>query len=331
MLALVLFPAVVEGQTNTCNANISIDYPPTGSGFNNVGSIDPVRLTLTTGSIQGGTQISITSVAFDLDCRSRICTSPFGDACFCAENTVCSSNCNTGALCINAGTTCFDDGNVAGYCDHNTDPSQCDPITTNCASVAWSGALDPNNPNRVIFTASPALVLSANDATGCFLQFDVRKLAPVSNDATPLRIEQVASYLNAQCDNGLASSSAQSGAIQIDPTPTPSPSPTNTATNTPTATPTSTPTTTPTATPTSTPTNTPTQTPTSTPTNTPTQTPTRTPTSTPTNTVPPPTPTFTPPPIPVVESPASPFGLLLIAVLVLSMGWMLRRVGRQRP
>lgn len=95
----------------------------------------------------------------------------------------------------------------------------------------------------------------------------------------------------------------------------------------PTPTPTSTPTQTPTPTPTNTPTftNTPTNTPTPTPSNTPTNTPTRTPTPTPTPTTPP---TPTPPPIPVVPSPTSPAGILLILGLSVSIGWMLRRVGR---
>jgi hypothetical protein len=39
----------------------------------------------------------------------------------------------------------------------------------------------------------------------------------------------------------------------------------------------------------------------------------------------PPTPTFTPPPIPVVSSPTSPAGLLLIIGLALAIGWMIRR------
>lgn len=94
------------------------------------------------------------------------------------------------------------------------------------------------------------------------------------------------------------------------PTPTQTPTQTNTATQTPTYTPTSTPTDTPT--------------PTSTPTHTATRTPTSTPTVTPTFTVPP-TATPTSPPVPVVPSPTSPAGMLLISALGLSIAWMLRR------
>ena len=102
--------------------------------------------------------------------------------------------------------------------------------------------------------------------------------------------------------------------LVIEATPTPTHTATNTATNTPTATPT------PTNTPTATATNTPTLTPTQTPTRTPTNTPTITPTSTPTNTV-----TPTSPPIPVVPSPMSPAGLVMVSGLILAILWMLRR------
>ena len=123
------------------------------------------------------------------------------------------------------------------------------------------------------------------------------------------------------------------------PAPIPTATPTNTPTNTPTETPTETPTQTPTNTPTETPTETPTPTPTQTPTNTPTQTPTNTPTNTPTAT---PTPTDTPtrtftatvtptrPPIPVVSSPFSPSGLMMIGGLAIGLLWALRRLAWSR-
>ncbi len=110
-------------------------------------------------------------------------------------------------------------------------------------------------------------------------------------------------------------------------TPTPTPTPTSTSTSTPTETPTNTPT--PTETPTNTFTNTPTSTETPTNTPTPTETPTNTPTptETPTRTF---TPTTTPtrPPIPLVSSPFSPSGLLLIGGLAIGLLWSLRRLGR---
>jgi len=99
------------------------------------------------------------------------------------------------------------------------------------------------------------------------------------------------------------------------PTPTETPTQTSTATQTATQTATNTPTQTPT--------------PTSTPTQTATRTATNTATVTPTFTVPP-TATPTSPPVPVVPSPTSPAGMLLISALGLSIAWMLRRGATQR-
>jgi hypothetical protein len=107
--------------------------------------------------------------------------------------------------------------------------------------------------------------------------------------------------------------------IVIPPTETP----TNTPTNTPTQTATRTETNTATATSTSTATNTPTST--FTPSPTPTDTATRTATPTATNTPPP---TNTRPPIPVVPSPASPAGMLMIGGLGIGLLWALRRLGK---
>jgi type VI secretion system secreted protein VgrG len=122
------------------------------------------------------------------------------------------------------------------------------------------------------------------------------------------------------------------GTLADTPTGTPTGTATATLTSTPAATPTDTPSETPTGTPTDTPTVTPTVTATNTPTATPTITPTNTPTATPTNT---PavsaTATRTRPPIPVVATPSSGAGLLLISGLALSILWMLRRSARLTP
>lgn len=95
--------------------------------------------------------------------------------------------------------------------------------------------------------------------------------------------------------------------------------------NTPTPTVTDTPTNTPTPTNTNTPTNTPTPTDTNTPSPTPTDTPTRTPTNTFTPTA---TDTPTRPPVPVIPSPASPAGAVMILSLGVGLLWALRRFGR---
>lgn len=134
---------------------------------------------------------------------------------------------------------------------------------------------------------------------------------------------------------------AQQNGIFNSPTPTNTPTNTPTPTNTNTPTQTPTPTNTNTPTPTNTPTNTRTNTPTPTNTNTPTSTNTPTATNTPTNTFTPTlTPTLTPtrtptatpsntrPPVPVIPTPTSPSGMLLIGGLGLAMLWALSRARR---
>jgi len=243
---------------------------------NTVGSVDTLRLTLTTGGITGGTlnQLTIQQVFFDLDCTK---TSLPG---------------------------CTDDGPVINYMGDST-------ISTNCpGGVSWASNSvgGGTNPNHVVFQATPHVVLNANDSTGCYIQFQIRKESG-SNDSTPGKIEQRAGYAVADCDNGLSSSGLQTADLPF-------------ATVTPTFTPTDTPTITPTPTPTDTPTLTPTPTDTPTLTATPTSTPTRT--STPTQTLTP-SPTVTRPPVPVIASPTSTSGLFMIAVVALALGWALRR------
>ncbi len=125
---------------------------------------------------------------------------------------------------------------------------------------------------------------------------------------------------NPSCTDPLPAVVSSSGRSDSQPAPPP---PTSTPTNTPTTTPTATNTATNTATPTFTATNTLTPTSTATPSNTATETATRT--NTPTNTPTPP-PTNTRPPIPVVPSPTSPAGLVMIIGLGGGLLWALRRM-----
>jgi len=189
---------------------------------------------------------------------------------------------------------------------------------------------DPNVPGGMNFTIGPpnattgevefipdsgnVILTSPSGAfPSCTIDFfvDVLKLPrdgdPVQPNAQTHQLGRVSAT------TGIVSATGTGSGLTTVVAPTPTP--TNTPTNTPTPTPTNTPT------PTTTRTNTPTGTPTSTPTSTPTRTSTPTPTLTP-------TPTPSPPPIPVVPSPTSPAGIVLILGLSLSIGWMLRRVGR---
>jgi hypothetical protein len=363
LLAVVLVSgSPSSGQMgDTCTG--VIDIGSTQPSFNNLGSIDRITLTFGTISITNGTKLTVDSAFFNLDCRNAGCVGDFNRDCTVANQAVDCAG--FGNLCfVFAAPQCVDDGAVVGF-DGNitTTCKTClagsragfacevdgDCPTSSCTGTAITftpsfRCVSGSNPdavctdgggecmgggtcdlNKVVFTMSPAFILPPGDASTCKLEFDVEKLSSMSNDTTPLTIEQVTGYTGV-CDNSAPGAAPNiSGALPIDPTPTPTGTATNTPTVTPTRTPTNTPTVTPTRTPTNTPTVTPTFTPTSTPTLTPTATPTRTPTSTPTFTLPP---SPTRPPIPVVSSPASPAGMILILGLAVAIAFSLRRLAR---
>jgi hypothetical protein len=183
-------------------------------------------------------------------------------------------------------------------------------LSTGCPAIASNHISGTSSPNELVFTLTPPLVVTHDTLASCVFTFQVTKMAGSDPDATPFEIEQRALFTGATCDNGLDATNVVTGSLSE---ATPTTTPTNTATNTPTQT--------PTQTPTNTATNTPTQTATRTVTNTPTQTPTLTPTQTPTSTR---------PPVPVVPSPTSPAGLLLVTGLGVSIAWMLSRMARGR-
>jgi hypothetical protein len=175
-------------------------------------------------------------------------------------------------------------------------------------------SITPNDAMGAVVLGSPM-----SPTAGCLIAFTVDVLNLPTKDANAgapfLQTNQLGSVEATSSVTGLPGTGTGTAQVTV-LQPTPTPTPTDTPTQTPTFTPTNTPTTT----------NTPTATPTSTPTRTPTNTPTQT--FTPTNTLPPPTPTFTPPPIPVVSSPTSPAGLLLIIGMALAIGYSLRRATR---
>lgn len=229
-----------------------------------------------------------------------------------------------------------------------------------CAGVNFAISVSDAVTGEVIFTPPAPVDLGpfGSATASCVIDFTVNVLKMPKVSALPAgQTRTLARVDMLHIDTGVQGGAQGSDIMTVQeptptptntptltPTETPTSTPTDTPTNTPTATATSTPTNTPTATPTNTPTNTPTQTPTNTPTNTPTITPTQTPTNTPTVTAtqtptntPTNTPTITPtntptvtpsptsPPIPVVPSPTSPAGLVMVSGLVLAILWMLRR------
>jgi len=226
--------------------------------------------------------------------------------------------------------------------------SGCGGTWTITLSDATTGEVEFIPPGGLgTLVLGPSLNGLGGAAARCTVTFTVNVLMLPAVDADMgtggIQTDQLARATCHFSDNALLTGSGTGSDVTtiLPPTPTPTTTPTATSTPTPTATPTatatSTPTNTPTATPTRTPTATATQTPTATNTPTPTSTPTATATRTPTATsTPTPTPTLTvtpsptSPPVPLIPSPSSGAGLLLVSGLGLSIAWMLRRAARTR-
>src|SRR5262245_20536881 len=172
---------------NTCNGLFAIDYVA-GPNFAIPGSVIRVRLTLGTASIQGGTELTINRLRFDLDCNDNF------------------------AL----GVPCTDEGAVVEYEGDGT-------ITTTCGVVWSTGHAISSAPNEVVFTPVPTVMIPANTAIPpgfCNVEFDVKVLMN-SVDSAPNDIQETTGYLasqgDAMCDNGLSSSSTQSSSIPLCP------------------------------------------------------------------------------------------------------------------
>src|SRR5207237_2882162 len=70
VLGLVAGAPSVLLAARTCNGLLTIDYVA-GPNFARPGDVVRVRLTLGTGSIQGGTKLTVNRLRFDLDCNSN--------------------------------------------------------------------------------------------------------------------------------------------------------------------------------------------------------------------------------------------------------------------
>jgi hypothetical protein len=183
-----VLPSLVWGQAQTCNGLVTIDYV-TGSNFAVPGDTLRVRLTLGTASINGGTQLTIQRLKFDLDCNSNF------------------------AL----GLPCTDEGSFVEYEGDST-------ITNTCGKTFTTGHATSATPNEVVFMPNTPIVIPANQAVPpgfCNIEFDIKVLASPSIDATPNFIEEVGGFTNldAMCNNGiLASGGTQTGDIPLCPT-----------------------------------------------------------------------------------------------------------------
>jgi hypothetical protein len=166
LAALVAAPAAAHAAA-TCNGLLLIEY------VSHVDNTVRVRVTLGTGDILGGTELTVEELQFELDCDSSFPLVP----------------------------PCTDEGPVVEYEGDAT-------ITTTCP-VTWSTGPHPvsTDPNVVLFTATPALEIPANQPTPpgmCSLEFDVKIVGP-DTDGSGL-IDELVGYQIAHCDNGILDS-----------------------------------------------------------------------------------------------------------------------------
>ncbi len=166
---------------DTCNGFINIDYLNAGI-CTEVGQSVTMKVSFGTGSIQNGTSLTIDSFQLNLDCDSTAPLTP----------------------------PCLDETNKVSFDGDGT-------IMTDCAGVAWSTCFPAcPDPNVIVFTATPSLVIPANQDTlpgFCSVTFSMTKNEE-SADPTPNDIEQLVGYEIAQCDNGvLLSGSFQTSSV----------------------------------------------------------------------------------------------------------------------
>ena len=175
---------------NSCNGLLTIDYV-SGPNFTVPGDVVRVRLSLGTGSIQGGTKLTVNRVRFDLDCNDN----------------------------FSLGIPCTDEGAVVEYEGDGT-------ITTTCPGAVWTtGHPVAAAPNEIVFTPAVPVNIPPGQSIPpgfCVLEFDVKVLGP-STDTTPTQIQEATGFTgtDAVCDNGLQSTGSQSSSIPLCPTCTP--------------------------------------------------------------------------------------------------------------
>jgi hypothetical protein len=157
---------------DTCNGLLDITYPG-APAVSQVGDVIAVKVSLGAGSVLGGTELKLTSLAFDLDCNPLDPLTP----------------------------PCTDDGPVVSYLGDAD-------ITTDCSGITWTSN-NPGggtSPNVVVFTATPTLDVPANSPVlpgFCSITFSVQLVA-LSPEGTV--IPELVGYQSALCDNGILDS-----------------------------------------------------------------------------------------------------------------------------
>ena len=187
VLALSASPAFP--QVFSCNGLVNLDYPD-APACQAIGDVLTVKLTIGTGSIEGGTKLTIDRLRFDMHCDSSVplalgCTEEIGDVEYEGDGT----------------------------------------ITTDCGVMFSTGHPVAAEPNQIVFTPTASIVMPPNVATPpgfCSIEFQIKVLS-AGNDPTPNVIQQVAGYLgtDAACDNGaLVSGGFQTSDLPLCPTTT---------------------------------------------------------------------------------------------------------------
>src|SRR5437773_3221971 len=188
-----------------CNGALNITIPspkavpPTGP-YLNVGDSTTVKLNLGSGSITGGTQITLRRLRYELDCNHLF------------------------AL----GVPCTDQGTIMSYDFTQTVASG--GALVQCQGRTWT-ATAGSSANEVIFTPDTPIVLPPEQSASptlnnCFISFKVKleSLEPSSGpnaDDTTEKVEVVAGFstvltsghADPECDNGGASGVTQSSGV----------------------------------------------------------------------------------------------------------------------
>src|SRR5947207_1764295 len=203
--AVLVVGLASPARAQDCNGALNITIPspmavpPTGP-FLNVGDSTTVKLNLGSGTISGGTEITLRRLRYELDCNHSF------------------------AL----GVPCTDQGTIMSYDFTQTVASG--GALVQCQGRTWT-ATAGSSANEVIFTPDTPIVLPPEQSASptlnnCFISFQVKleSLEPSSgpnSDDTPEKVEVVAGFstvltsghADAECDNGGASGVSQSSGI----------------------------------------------------------------------------------------------------------------------
>src|SRR5213596_3360447 len=208
-VAVLVVGLASTSRAQDCNGALNITIPspmavpPTGP-YLNVGDSTTVKLNLGSGTISGGTEITLRHLRYELDCNHLF------------------------AL----GVPCTDQGTIMSYDFTQTVASG--GALVQCQGRTWT-ATAGSSANEVIFTPDTPIVLPPEQSASptlnnCFISFQVKleNLESTSGpdaDDTPQKVEVVAGFstviadghADAECDNGGASGVSQSSGIFICP------------------------------------------------------------------------------------------------------------------